>query len=366
MGQQIGIGVIADTAKFADQLQTRLPETQFRVFYSPTVDHALTEIGDTFPGVFVIHKSHPDRVIEIINELKNNQFNWVRIVVITESWDHEHIVGLMRARASDVVPTSISPEALAAQIQQLAESIDQVQDQSTYLRRQNRETNATTDLAFNRYFRLLDSISPGASQNFWSATRPRTILIADDEMGYRMLLSSHLSKWYTIIEAENGKVALEKLHSHPEIDVAILDIRMPELTGDRVLAEIQSTHHEVEVIMLTAFRDADTAVNSFKAGAFTYLNKPVELDVLKNTVDRCIESLDQHLDTQMQPTLKQRIALLRSYLKLTSESNQTPAADALSTFIANLDPDQWEKIQSVSVRDELFDREVLKIAHRLA
>ena len=99
------------------------------------------------------------------------------------------------------------------------------------------------------------------------------ILIAEDEKDLRQLLYDQLSgEGYTVIEAENGKKALE-LYGSEKPDLAILDIMMPQMDGLSVLSKIRETS-DMPVILLTARGDEIDKVSGLRLGADDYLVKP--------------------------------------------------------------------------------------------
>lgn len=108
---------------------------------------------------------------------------------------------------------------------------------------------------------------------------PRLLLI-DDEDRFRETLAKRLTETgYKVSEAASGMEALDLLSTN-KFDVAILDIRMPGLSGIETLAEIRAKHLSVEVIMLTGHGDVSSAVEGMRLGAYDYLMKPCEYEYL--------------------------------------------------------------------------------------
>ncbi|WP_010252297.1 response regulator transcription factor [Acetivibrio cellulolyticus] len=100
------------------------------------------------------------------------------------------------------------------------------------------------------------------------------ILIADDEARMRKLLSDFLKKeGFQVLEAKNGKEALDIFNSDQSIDLIILDIMMPELDGWSVCRQIRKSSR-VPVIMLTARSDESDELFGFDLGADEYITKP--------------------------------------------------------------------------------------------
>jgi DNA-binding NtrC family response regulator len=115
-----------------------------------------------------------------------------------------------------------------------------------------------------------------------------TILVVDDERSLRDSLRLILEDEYNIEAAENGLKALEMIKGK-EIDLALLDIRMPDLDGMEVLRRIKEFDPEIEVIMLTAMKTVVNAVSSMKMGAYDYVTKPFDVTELLTIIKRCLE-----------------------------------------------------------------------------
>jgi DNA-binding NtrC family response regulator len=105
---------------------------------------------------------------------------------------------------------------------------------------------------------------------------PKKILLVDDETGQRQLLAGYLTReGYAVSEAENGEEALavyQQLYS----PVAIIDMKMPGMSGLELLGRLRELNPFVQVIVLTAFGSVETAVEAMRRGAYDYLTKPVE------------------------------------------------------------------------------------------
>lgn len=98
------------------------------------------------------------------------------------------------------------------------------------------------------------------------------ILIADDDPNIRKLLQMTLeAEGYEVIQAANGREALEKVEKHP-VDLLILDIMMPEVDGWQVCRQLQD--HDLPIIMLTAKDDEVDTILGLKMGADDYVTKP--------------------------------------------------------------------------------------------
>src|SRR3984893_16886394 len=118
------------------------------------------------------------------------------------------------------------------------------------------------------------------------------VLGGDDNDDNRFTLSMHLETcgYSNIVTAEDGREALEKMRSGP-VDLALLDIMMPELDGYGVLEEMRSdvALRDIPVVVISALEDINSVVRCIELGATDYLTKPFNPVLLKARVDNCIE-----------------------------------------------------------------------------
>lgn len=115
------------------------------------------------------------------------------------------------------------------------------------------------------------------------------ILIVDDEKPQRENLKGFFQRRdFDAITADCGAKAIEVVNDRA-IDVLLTDYKMPDMTGLQVLMEVKRINAEIPVIMMTAYGSIETAVDAMKAGAFDYLQKPVNLDEVELLVKRALE-----------------------------------------------------------------------------
>jgi two-component system response regulator PilR (NtrC family) len=114
------------------------------------------------------------------------------------------------------------------------------------------------------------------------------LLIVDDELGMRQFLTHLLQReGHKVRVAENGRVAMELLRQE-SAELILSDIRMPDMSGIELLRASRAFLPEVEVIMMTAFANVDTAREAFLLGAYDFVQKPFDNDLLKETVARAL------------------------------------------------------------------------------
>jgi DNA-binding NtrC family response regulator len=107
------------------------------------------------------------------------------------------------------------------------------------------------------------------------------LLLVDDEEAFVNTLVKRLSiRDVNVLSAYSGEEGLDTLNREPEIDVVLLDVKMPGMDGIAALMEIKRLHPIVEVIMLTGHATVESAIEGMKLGAFDYLMKPCDLEEL--------------------------------------------------------------------------------------
>ena len=114
----------------------------------------------------------------------------------------------------------------------------------------------------------------------------RRVLIVDDDRDIVTIVSTILGgRGWDIKAAYNGREALEAVTlSKP--DIILLDIMMPEMNGIEVLKRIKKIDADARIIMITAFGDVESYLDSMELGAYEYINKPFETDELLEMIDR--------------------------------------------------------------------------------
>ena len=121
-----------------------------------------------------------------------------------------------------------------------------------------------------------------------SNKKSKTILLVDDDMRNNLALSKVLSlEGIDILLADNGKVCLEQLSKHPEVNLVIMDIMMPEMDGYQAIECIRSQpqYKNLPIIALTANAMPGTKEKCLSVGASDYLTKPIEIDELLSLIN---------------------------------------------------------------------------------
>ena len=123
-------------------------------------------------------------------------------------------------------------------------------------------------------------------------SEPIKILIVDDDRDLRFNLSGILKKeGYDVIEAGDGRETLKMLQDNCP-DLVLLDMRLPDIDGMKILEKMKKYDHDLTVIMLTAYSDVKNVVKAMKSGAYDYIGKPFDNDELLMTIKRACENMN--------------------------------------------------------------------------
>ncbi|MCK9280898.1 MAG: sigma-54 dependent transcriptional regulator [Melioribacteraceae bacterium] len=125
------------------------------------------------------------------------------------------------------------------------------------------------------------------------------ILVIDDDESIRKTLLNYLKRLgYATLSAEDGLIGYELILKH-QPDLIISDIRMPHLTGLELLKKLKDLEIAAKVIIITAHDEMQTTIDAMQNGAYDYLEKPLDIDRLKVTIERALESkmLSERIDS---------------------------------------------------------------------
>ena len=138
------------------------------------------------------------------------------------------------------------------------------------------------------------------------ATSPRTILVVDQHEATRESLTEALRREHRVLRAPSGEAGLALL-MREEVDVVLLDVRLPGISGYEVLLIVRENYPLAEVIMISATNDLDLAVQTVKQGAFHFITKDADPDAVRSLVSHALE----------------RQSLNREVLRLQTEVDET-------------------------------------------
>jgi putative two-component system response regulator len=164
------------------------------------------------------------------------------------------------------------------------------------------------------------SESPGAKADYQTDTvSSGYILVVDDEAQIRDLISGYLTKGgYDCLSAATAEDALALTVAHPDPALVLTDIRMPGVGGVELLHRLKQTNPSVQVVMISSHQDLETVRRCLREGAYDYLLKPFDWEILSNTVSRALERHDLLREND-----RYRTNLERLVLEQTEEIRQT-------------------------------------------
>jgi two-component system, NtrC family, response regulator AtoC len=160
--------------------------------------------------------------------------------------------------------------------------------------------------------------------------RTATILVVDDEPLIRYALNDRLSAdGYRVLEAETAAEAVAR--SGDDVDLVLLDYRLPDGDGLSVLKQIKEHHPDTLVILLTAHQSVELAVEAMRQGAYHYANKPFNLDEISMLVAKALETTQLRREVR---SLRESQAQPYSFDRIVGEGNAVKAVKALLKKVA--------------------------------
>ncbi|MCP4049514.1 MAG: response regulator [bacterium] len=132
--------------------------------------------------------------------------------------------------------------------------------------------------------------NPGGYKEFLKneIESPRILVIEDEEYA-RLMIKAILEEKYEVHVAGDGQTAVNILKNQKDIDVVLLDIYLPDTNGVDLLPKIKLINPEVEVVIVTAYKDIDVVIKTLKNGASDYINKPYRKVDLCSTLTRVLQ-----------------------------------------------------------------------------
>ena len=121
--------------------------------------------------------------------------------------------------------------------------------------------------------------------------RRKTILVVDGDEGMRDTLTSILKRDHRVLRAATGEAALQMMEKE-DIELMLLDVRLPGISGFEVLKITKENYPYVEVIIISALKEVETAIEAMRYGAYHYVSKDFDLDGIRSLVANASERQD--------------------------------------------------------------------------
>lgn len=128
------------------------------------------------------------------------------------------------------------------------------------------------------------------------------ILVADDETDLEVLIKQKFRQkirehQYEFIFAINGNDALEKIGQHPDVDIVLSDINMPEMDGLTLLSRLNESSPLIKAVIVSAYGDMDNIRTAMNRGAFDFITKPINFEDLSLTMEKTMKHVLQIRET---------------------------------------------------------------------
>ena len=119
----------------------------------------------------------------------------------------------------------------------------------------------------------------------------KTVLIVDDDEGMRDTLAAILRRDFRVLKAATGEAALAVMDKE-DVDLSLLDVRLPGISGFEVLRILKENYPLIEVIIISAIKEVEAAVEAIKHGAYHYITKDFEYEAMRSLVSNASERQD--------------------------------------------------------------------------
>lgn len=163
---------------------------------------------------------------------------------------------------------------------------------------------------------------------------PFHILVVDDDQGHLKTLNTIVTSWgYQVSTAEDGVQAVDRVKAGP-FDLIIMDVRMARMDGIEALKRIKAYNPAIPILIMTAYSSVDSAVEALKTGAYDYLTKPLDFDVLRLSLQRALEHT--HLKTENQ-NLREKLGDNFHWANIIGNS---PKMKAMTDMLAMIAPSE--------------------------
>ena len=130
-----------------------------------------------------------------------------------------------------------------------------------------------------------------------------TVLVVDDEIGPREALRMILQNRYNVLTTDNPQEAMDTIAS-VDVDIVMLDIKMPRINGLKLLKAIKAVRPDVEAVLVTAYPNTESAIEAIQHGAYDYVIKPfdkkkIEEVVRKGIIRRTQRKLEKNMASEL-------------------------------------------------------------------
>jgi sigma-B regulation protein RsbU (phosphoserine phosphatase) len=174
---------------------------------------------------------------------------------------------------------------------------------------------------------------------------PFKILVVDDEPDLEILVKQNFRRKirqgeYEFVFAQNGKIALQRLEEHPDIDVMMSDINMPEMDGLTLLSEIIAKYPLLRSIIVSAYGDMKNLRTAMNNGAYDFVTKPIDFEDLERTI---IKTINEVTNIKEAEKTKEQLTFVQRELQIGRQIQESFLPNAIPKvvgwdFVAHFQP----------------------------
>jgi two-component system, response regulator YesN len=142
---------------------------------------------------------------------------------------------------------------------------------------------------------------------------PFNILLVDDNKEFREEIRDCFYE-FKITDASNGEQALEILKKPNVFDMVLLDVKMPGLSGTKILKEIKKINPDIIIIIMTGYSSKDIVIEALKGHADDYIEKPINVDKTKNLINSLLNAKEKNLDNNLE-NIDDKLNYVKHYIE---------------------------------------------------
>ena len=118
----------------------------------------------------------------------------------------------------------------------------------------------------------------------------RILIVEDGDIARDKLAREMAKEGFTVFTAENGRIGME-VFAKEIPHIVLSDLKMPEMSGMEILKNIKQLSPATPFILMSSYGDMDTVIEALREGAFDYIRKPIDLDLLTQILQRAREEV---------------------------------------------------------------------------
>lgn len=164
-------------------------------------------------------------------------------------------------------------------------------------------------------------------------TRSTLLIVDDEEIALKNLARVMSKAGYEVTTSQSGQEALALIENR-QFDILLTDLRMEGVDGMQLLQACRARHPDTEVIMITGYATAETAVEAMKAGAFYYIAKPFQLDEVRKVVSEALEKIRLRRENQQ---LREQVEAYQGKVRIITQNKEMRRLLDMATQIAPTD-----------------------------